>query len=172
MRYSLFAFNDSGAPGGYADFDSFSVEELHPHGLMRPIPAGHSLAFTVHDGGVAFGLKDSVLVSVPTDKAVRFTAVDCGLGRVALRAADGRLLAVQTAGGKSRVTLTDATLSPATTFQWIENVYGDLMLLSVATDRYLRVDPATGAITADHPGPAPDRHDGSCFDWKEQESQR
>lgn len=165
VRYSLFAFNDGGAPGGYADFDRFALEEPHPYGLMRPIPLGRSIALAVHAGGVAPG------VVVPVIASGRFTVVDGGLGRVALRAGDGRLLTVRTIDGKSRLALIEGTVSPATTFQWIENVYGDLMLLSLATDRYLRVDSSTGEITADHPGPAPDRRDGSCFDWKETESQ-
>jgi beta-xylosidase len=167
VRYALFAFNDAGSPGGHADFDGFSAEEPHPRGLMRPIPSGRTITLTVHDGGIALGLKDGPLAAVPVDKAGRFTAVDCGQGRVALRAGDGRWLTVSPAGEGSKITLAAGSLSSATTFQWIENVYGDLMLLSLATDRYLRIDPATGVITADHPGPAPDRHDGSCFDWKD-----
>jgi beta-xylosidase len=170
VRYSLFAFNNAGSPGGYADFDSFSVEEPHPHGLIRSIPTGRSITLTVHEGGVALGLKDGALAAVPTDAAARFTVIDAGLGRVSLRTGDGRLLTVLTTGGQSRVAMTQDAPSPATTLQWIENVYGDLMLLSLVTDCYLRIDPATGVISVNHPGPAPDRRDGSCFDWKGQES--
>jgi xylan 1,4-beta-xylosidase len=167
VRYSLFAFNDAGAPGGYADFDAFSVAEAHPRGLMRPIPSGRAITLSVHAGGATLGWPGGALAAGPVDQAGRFAVVDCGLGRVALRADDGRWLTVTPAGGQARVTLAGGTPSPASTFQWMENFYGDLMLLSLATDRYLRVDPATGAITADHPGPAPDRRDGSCFDWND-----
>ena len=169
VRYSLFAFNDAGAPAGYADFDGFSVEEPHPRGLMRPIPSGRSITLTVHDGGVALGLKGGAPAAVTASAAGRFAVVDRGLGRVALRAGDGRWLTVTPPGGPSKVTLAGGASLPATTFQWIENVYGDLMLLSMVTDRYLCVDPTSGAITADHAGPAPDRHDGSCFDWTDRE---
>jgi xylan 1,4-beta-xylosidase len=39
------------------------------------------------------------------------------------------------------------------------------MLLSLSTHRHLRVDPRTGAVAADQPGPLPDRTDGSCLTW-------
>lgn len=169
VRYSLFAFNAAGTPGGSADFDAFTVDEPYPRGLMRPIPAGRSISLTVHAGDIALGLKDNEFAAVPADRAGRFTVVDCGLGRVALRTDDGRWVTVRPEGGGSSVTLAGGALSPATTFQWIENVYGDVMLLSLATERYLQVDPATGGITASHPGPAPDRRDGSGFDFKAHE---
>jgi hypothetical protein len=168
VRFSLFAFNAGGAPGGAADFDAFTVTEAHPHGLMRSIPFSRSITLAVHQADVALGLQAVALTAVPVAKAARFTVVDCSLGRVALRADDGRLLAVTESGGQSRLVLTGEAVSAATTYQWTENVYGDLLLLSVATGRYVRVDPATGAITADHAGPAPDRHDGSGFDWQDQ----
>ena len=51
----------------------------------------------------------------------------------------------------------------AESFQWIETPYGDVTLLSLATNRYLRIDAATGRVTADHPGPEPGRSDGAQF---------
>jgi hypothetical protein len=54
----------------------------------------------------------------------------------------------------------------AEAFQWTENVYGDLMLLSLITHRHLRINPEDRAITADCPGPKPDRKDGSCLIWE------
>jgi len=156
VRYSLFAFNAAGRSGGAADFDSFSVDEPNPHGLMRPIPAGRAVKFTARGTGLALGVKAGDFAAVPATEAAAFTVVDRGLGRVVLRAADSRLLTV-TAGAPGATT----------DFQWTENVYGDLMLLSLATNRYLRVDPTTGSLSADQPGPAPTRDDGSCFDWTE-----
>jgi len=38
-----------------------------------------------------------------------------------------------------------------------------VMLLSLSTHRYLRVESASGSVFADHTGPKPDRKDGSCF---------
>jgi hypothetical protein len=167
-RFALFAFNDAGAPGGRADFADFAVTQPHPQGLMRPIPYGRSIALTLHGRPLAVGVQAGAIRAVPEVAAGRFTVIDGGLGRVRLRAYDGRLLTVTTANGQTRATLSGEVSAPAATaFQWIENVYGDMMLLSLATDRYLRIDPATGVVTADHPGPAPDRRDGSCFDWND-----
>jgi hypothetical protein len=43
---------------------------------------------------------------------------------------------------------------------------GETLLLSLATHRYLVAPGIPGAVAADHPGPPPDRRDGSCFAWK------
>jgi xylan 1,4-beta-xylosidase len=102
------------------------------------------------------------LAVVPAAEAARFTVVDRGLGRAALRAVDGRVVTV---GSAEAVGLGPDVAGPATGFQWTENVYGDLILLSLATHRHLRIEPGTRALTADHPGPEPARNDGSCFEW-------
>ena len=39
--------------------------------------------------------------------------------------------------------------------------------MSLASNRYLRVDFATGVLLADSPGPRPDGKDGVRFDWTE-----
>ena len=54
----------------------------------------------------------------------------------------------------------------AETFQWIETPHGDLTLLSLVTNRYVRIDPGDGVISADSPGPHPSRTDGTCLHWK------
>jgi len=41
------------------------------------------------------------------------------------------------------------------------------VLMSLATNRFLRIDPQTGAIRADSPGPMPDDSDGTRFIWSE-----
>jgi hypothetical protein len=43
---------------------------------------------------------------------------------------------------------------------------GDTLFLSLATNRYIVAPKDSGAVAADHPGPSPDRKDGSCFAWK------
>jgi hypothetical protein len=163
VRYSLFAFNAAGAPGGSADFDRFTVDEPNPRGLMRPIPLGRAITLTAHALDAGLGVKDGAAALVSAANGARFTVLDRGLGRVALRADDGRLFSVD----HNRVTLTRAEPTAAETFQWIENVYGDLLLLSLATNRYVHLDSATGAITADQAGPAPSRDDGTCLTWTE-----
>ena len=159
VRYSLFAFNRTGRPGGTADFDGFTVEEPNPHGLMRPIPLGRTITLAAHERGVALGVKADFLAAVPV--AAQFTVLDRGLGRVALRADDGRLVSFD----HDRMTLTRGEPTTAATFQWIENVYGDLLLLSLATNRYVRIDAETGMIAADCAGPAASRNDGACLIW-------
>jgi xylan 1,4-beta-xylosidase len=76
------------------------------------------------------------------------------------------LFSVTAPGNKGQVTLKTGQPTDAETFQWTENVYGDLMLLSLITHRHIRIDPEDRAITADHPGPLPDRKDGSCLIWE------
>jgi xylan 1,4-beta-xylosidase len=153
VRYSLFHYNVDGHKGGFADFDEFTVYEPHPDGLMRPIPFGQTIVLKSHG--------DSTTLSVAG--ANSFKVVDRGLGRVALQSGEG-YLSTTTAGEKAMIRKGEPT--DAETFQWTENVYGDLNLLSLATHRLLRLDSKSGAIFADAPGPKPDRKDGACFDWQ------
>ncbi len=145
-RYSLFNYNTAGAPGGYADFDSVDVYEPHPNGLMRPIPYGEPVQLAHVTAPLLTGA---------------FNVVDMTLGRVALQK-DGKALTVTRDG---QVTLQKGKPGTAQTFQWIETPNGDLVLMSLVTNRFLRVDPRTGKVTADSPGPKSDNSDGSRFTW-------
>jgi xylan 1,4-beta-xylosidase len=156
VRYSLFHFNTLGAPGGWADFDALTVREPNPRGLTRPIPVGRTIAIATAVEGTP--------LSVEGRSA--FRVVDRRLGRIALHTASG-YVSVESAGGGSPVTLRRGAPGDAETFQWIETPYGDLALLSLLTHRYLRVNPATRALSADHPGPEPGRADGAQFSWRE-----
>jgi hypothetical protein len=49
------------------------------------------------------------------------------------------------------------------TFQWIETFTGELTLLSLKTNRYLRVNVESGTITADSVGPEPGGPEGVRF---------
>jgi hypothetical protein len=155
VRYSLFHYTQEDAPGGHADFDAFTVDEPHPRGLMRPIPYGQTIALK--------GFGEGLPLTVGGES--RFKVVDRGSGRVALQTERG-LVSVTSSDSRNRVALTTGNPTDAETFQWTENVFGDLILLSLATHRHLRVDPDSRAVTADHPGPKPDRKDGSCFVWE------
>lgn len=152
VRYALFHYNDRGAPGGVADFDAFTVAEPHPRGLMRPIPLGQTLSLSVFGGGPALAVEGQT----------SFQVIDRGKGRVALRSPAG-FVSVASTGAAGTVALRPGEPGEGETFQWTENVYGDVMLLSLATHRHLRVEPSSAAVSADHPGPKPDRKDGSCF---------
>jgi hypothetical protein len=84
-----------------------------------------------------------------------------GLGRVVLRVA-GEAISV-TAGGY--VTVGGAN-DKATHFQWMETPTGDVVLMSLATNRFLRVH-EDGKVRADSPGPRPDGLDGTRFRFAE-----
>lgn len=52
-------------------------------------------------------------------------------------------------------------------FQWQDMLQGDLMLMSLATHKYLFADPhARSLASADAFGTRPDRKDGACFVWR------
>jgi len=151
MRYALFNYNTLGKAGGYADFDSIDIFEPNPKGLMRPIPFQQEITLKSH-------LRDSVLSF--GDKNV-FTIEDQGLGRVALRAGK-KYISVK---NETRVVLSAGRVTPKETFQWIETPTGELVLMSLATHKFLRLDPATDKVLANSPGPISDNSDGTRFDW-------
>ena len=159
IRYSLFAYNTRGANGGTAAFDSFEVEQPHPRGLMRAIPLGQKVRFK--SVGAAYGLGmqgDGLAAASPAPFKVR----DMKLGRVALESG-GHVVTVAADGSAS---LTRKTPGKAESFQWIETPNGDLVLMSLETHRFLRIDPASRRVVADSPGPAPDGSDGARFGWR------
>ena len=171
VRYSLFHYHTGDGQGGYADFDRLTVNEPHPRGLMRPIPFGKKITLSVFGAGPALVVKDGLLGAAHAEDplasgaASQFKVVDRGLGRVALQWGD-KFVSVAAPGDKGQVTLSSGRPTDSETFQWAETPYGELILLSLVTHRHLRVEPGSGLVAADHPGPQPDRKDGSCFIWK------
>ncbi len=152
VRYSLFNYNTSGSNGGYADFDNFIVNQPHPNGLMRPIPYKKTIVLT--------NRADGKQLSIANEK--RFSVIDRKQGRVALRTNQG-FVSVDPETGK--VSISKRKPEQNETFQWIENPYGDLVLLSLATHRYLHIE-TDGSIHANCIGPKPDREDGTCLMWE------
>jgi xylan 1,4-beta-xylosidase len=171
IRYSLFNYNTGGKEGGYADFDKFTVDEVYPKGLMKPIPFGQVIKISTYGGNCVLAVKDGNLAGASAkdtfvnDTDCQFEVVDRGLGRVALQYGDG-FICVKEPGNKGQVTLKTGEATKAETFQWTENVYGDIMLMSLVTDRYIRIAPQDCGVSADWPGPKPDRIDGSCLSWE------
>ena len=51
------------------------------------------------------------------------------------------------------------------TAQRVETFTGDLTLMSLKTNRYLRVDFTSRTLVADSPGPEPNGPEGVRFDW-------
>ncbi|MBW8760986.1 MAG: hypothetical protein JF592_00145, partial [Microbacterium sp.] len=57
------------------------------------------------------------------------------------------------------------------TYQWMETLYGDVMLMSIATHRYLRVEP-DGRVSSDSRGAEPDPNDGTSLRWRRASADR
>jgi len=99
---------------------------------------------------------------------VRFRVHDRGQGRVALESEGGRGFVTVVGEGLSA----DVRLMPAESadslFQWQDLLRGEFMLLSLRTNRYVGIDPATGEpYAADWPGAAADRRNGTVLQWRE-----
>jgi beta-xylosidase len=158
VRYALFNYNRRQGEGGYADFDSIDIHQPYPHGLMRPVPFGQRILLASYKASAGLSAAGDKLASAAPSP---FLVKDMGLGRVALQSGS-RYLSVGADGG---VSLQPGPAAAAQSFQWIETPTGELALMSLVTNRFLRIDPETRAITADSPGPAPGGGDGARFIW-------
>jgi hypothetical protein len=177
VRLALFNYNTGGKPGGHADFDNFSMDEPRARGIERMIPLGKTITLaSVADGSlVAVDPQSMSLVNLSASsnnaagQSAQFKVVDLGKGRVALKTASGRFISA----ADEAVTLNDlAGKAPgeAESFQWINLMRGDTMLISLANHRYLTTKPNDpGPVTLSATGPRPDRKDGACFKWKADE---
>ncbi|HVY71852.1 MAG TPA: family 43 glycosylhydrolase [Verrucomicrobiae bacterium] len=169
IRYSLFNYNTGGADGGFADFDNFTVDEPRPHGLTQPIPYGKNISFaSLADGSVLTTQGDSLQAAAKTDPAaagpnVRFQVFDRGLGRVALKAGDNRFLSVAADGGA--ISLKAGPPGDSETFQWVDMLTGDVMLMSLSNHRFMALKPGS-AVLANTPGASPDHKNGAGLTWK------
>jgi hypothetical protein len=174
VRPALFNYNTSVQPGGYADFDNYIVAEPRARGIEREIPMGKTILLTSGaDGSIlAADTQNNSLVNVAADAAdsvpqnAKFQVVELGLGRVALKAGNGRFVS---AGAESVVLkdLAGAKPSDAESFQWINLMRGDTMLMSLTHHRYLTTKPNTpGPVTITATGPTPARKGGAEFKWK------
>jgi xylan 1,4-beta-xylosidase len=181
VRPSLFNFNTSGQPGGFADFDNYTVEEPRARGIEREIPVGKTVVFTSGaDGGLLIDLNlsssninpNSALMNTgtasdsPLPLGSKFQVVDLGLGRVALKGLLDRFLSVD--GDTVRFKRLDTGQpGPAETFQWVNLMRGDMMLMSLTNHRYLATTPGTRSpVTATALGASPARKSGAEFKWK------
>lgn len=167
IRIGPFHYNVGGAPGGAADFRRFRMDEPHPRGLMRPIPYGRSIRVASGADGCAMTVRDGVLALAGAGETpVRFEVIDCGLGRAALRVGLSEKSSYVSVAPSGEMTLRVCEPGDAETFQWMETVYGDLLLMSLITHRYVQIAPGRPAIFADQPGPRSDRRDGACLGWE------
>ncbi len=174
VRPSLFHYSTSGQPGGHVDFDNYTVDEPRARGIEREIPMGKTVTLASGADGsfLAADTQNNALVNAAADpnrlatQNVEFQVVDLGKGRVALKAANGRFVSAD--GDKvSLKDLAGKTPGDAESFQWINLMRGDTMLMSLTNHRYLATSSdSPGLVTVSATGPRPDRRGGACFKWK------
>jgi len=174
VRPSLFNFNTSGQPGGYADFDNYTVDEPRARGIEREIPIGKTITLTSGADGsfLAADTQNNAMVNVaadpnkPATQNAKFQVVDLGLGRVALKATNGKVVSV-TNDGVVLKDLAGIKLGDAESFQWVNLMRGDTMLMSLTNHQYLATKPnSPGPVAVTATGPQPARKSGAEFKWK------
>ncbi len=178
VRPSLFHYNTSGKPGGYVDFDNFTVDEPRARGIEREIPIGKTIILTSGaDGSIlAADLATSTLINIPATDALpdnaRFQVIDLGKGRMMLKAVNDKVVSVSDDNVIIKY-LGDADPGNSETFQWVNLMNGDTMLMSLTNHRYLTTKPnSTGPVTVSAAGPNPARKGGACFKWKDASAQK
>ncbi|MCB0601515.1 MAG: family 43 glycosylhydrolase [Saprospiraceae bacterium] len=177
VRYALFAFNDQGKEGGYADFDQMIIDEPRYLPLTQPIPYGQVITLTnLADSTIMVNWRNHlrpVEVSSPftQDHASGFQVIDRGQGRIALQSVfSGGFVTVKGHAGMAEVRIEQTDRGDASTFQWVDMLDGSIMLMSLYNHRYLNVDPGARSLcSANASGAQPDRKGGACFSWKMQE---
>jgi hypothetical protein len=176
VRPSLFNFNTNGQPGGYADFDHYTTEEPRARGMEREIPLGKTIMLTSGADGsfLSADTEKGALVNIvagdpsnPAPLNVKFQVVDVGLGRVALKASNGKFVSVASPDSVVLKDLAGGKPGDAESFQWVNLMRLDTMLMSLTNHRYLTTKPNNpGAVTATSPGATAARKGGECFKWK------
>jgi xylan 1,4-beta-xylosidase len=174
VRPALFNFNTAGQAGGFADFDNYTCVEPRARGIEREIPRGKTITLTSGADGsfLAADTQNNTLVNIAPDTAgavpqnANFQVVDLGKGRVALKAANGRFVS---AAAEAAVLQDLAGKNPGTaeSFQWVNLMRGDTLLMSLKNHRYLATQPsAPGTVTVSATGPTAARKGGECFKWQ------
>jgi xylan 1,4-beta-xylosidase len=178
VRYALFAFNSMGREGGYADFDTFRVDEPLAD-RSKNLPVGKVITLTnFANGSAVWGHPLGMLHSAaPGSKdadgpGARFRVLDRGQGRVALEAMDGSGFVTVVGLGLSGDVRLSEKETDGSLFQWQDMLRRQCMLLSLKTHRYVGLDPLTGEpYSAESPGARPDRKDGAVLVWAEARSE-
>jgi xylan 1,4-beta-xylosidase len=171
VRPSLFHYNTSGRPGGYVDFDNYVVDEPRARGIEREIPTGKAIVLTSGADGsfLAADTQNDKLVNVTADAApenAKFQVIDLGLGRVALKAANDKVVSAS-ADGVVLKDLAGARCGTAESFQWVNLMRGDTMLMSLTNHQYLATKPnSPGPVTVTAFGPTAARKSGAEFKWR------
>ena len=173
VRPALFNYNTSGQPGGYVDFDNFTVDEPRARGIEREIPMGKTIALTSGADGsyLVVDIENDKLVNVAADampENARFKIIDLGLGRVALKATNGMVISVASPESVGLKDLGGDKPGDSESFQWVNLMRGDTMFMTLTNHQYLATKPNDpGSVTANAIGPSPARKSGAEFKWKE-----
>ena len=173
VRPALFNYNTSGQPGGYVDFDNYTVDEPRARGIEREIPMGKTIALTSGADGSYLVAENDKLVNIAADKMpdnAKFQVIDLGLGRVSLKAANGKVISVASSESVILKDLAGSKPGDAESFQWVNFVRGDTMLMTLTNHQYLATKPNNpGPVTANALDVSPGRKSGAEFKWKEVE---
>ena len=173
VRYALFAYNTNGKKGGYAKFDNFTVDEPLAD-RSKNLPVGKIITLTnLANGERAWANPHGMLHHAASgskefnEASCRFLVHDRGKGRVALEAADGSGFLTVTGLGLSGDVRLMKKESKASLFLWQDMLWGNCMLLSLHTNRFVGLNPLTSEpYAADWEGTRPDRKDGTVFAWE------
>ena len=176
VRLALFNYNTTGKPGGYADFDNFTVEEPRARGIERMIPIGKIITLSSGADGSILAVDDQNQFAgqcagqfheIRLRKRCNSKSLTWATGRVALKTVNGRFVSVGDEG-VSLKELAGKSLGDAESFQWINLMRGDTMLMSLVNHRHLTTSPNNpGPVMISATSPRPDRKEGACFKWKE-----
>lgn len=174
VRYTLFNYNRLGKNGGYADFNNFIVREPRPHGLTNPIPYNQIITLTsLGYSTVMVNYKHFLRPIDPKNTlaknaAPQFRVLDRVNGRIVLQSvSDSGFVTVKGLAIMAEVRIEKQENGNTSLFQWQDMRQGDLMLMSLLTNRYLFADPfAKSLLSAESRGTSPDRKDESCFVWQ------
>ena len=170
VRVALYAFNKKNVNGGVADFDNFKVEEPMADRTAN-LPIGKTVRFfNLADGSLMDATRHGLMHSSRNRKnmsnGVKFVVEDRGLGKIALKTADGRYVYIAGAGLSGDVRLT-SDASKAEEFVWQDMLYNHCMLLSLKTQRYVGKHPKDGSpYSADFQGADAGMKNGCVFSWE------
>ena len=170
VRVALYAFNTKNVNGGVADFDNFKVEEPMADRTAN-LPIGKTVRFfNLADGSLMDATRHGLMHSSRNRKnmsnGVKFVVEDRGLGKIALKTADGRYVYIAGAGLSGDVRLT-SDASKAEEFVWQDMLYNHCMLLSLKMQRYVGKHTADGSpYSADFQGADAGMKNGCVFAWE------
>jgi len=174
VRYALFAFNTNGKAGGYADFDNFKVKEPLAD-RSKNLPLGKVITLTNLANGEQVWANPHGMLNRSYPGSNTFNGTGCqfrvhdrGQGRIALEALDGSGFVTVTGAGLSADVRLMKKETEGSLFMWQDMLWGQCMLLSLKTNRFIGLDPRTDEpYSADWPGTIPNRKDGTVFSWQE-----